>query len=955
MKILEEIRVDYPNMPFKLYNKIYNYIESRNIAEKKLDTNELTNSLPYNLRNALLLVMYNSCIRNFKLFKRCDNSNFIIQILSSFIPSISKKSEILVYEGEMIEEIVIVKDGRLSLEAAIDIEDPETSIRKYFNVNFEGISTEKEMKRIKSHKKETTSDIFQSKNIKDFDRAKNVLSTVVKKQANYLLNEACEDNSILDKTKNDIKKEKPVAKSIAGDFLKNEPIRNDQGNYKYIKIIDIRKNENFGGLYMFMRRPSPLSLKVKSKFAELYLIPKKDIFDIAKNNNNIWNKINKKDFHNMLSIKHKTFNILNKYIETNGIGRITPNDVSRFVYAWEDRKKKNIKNNNNISDLSNIINNNNNDKNKLFFLDNNSILLCSSPSHIQNQNNNQIFRNNNIKHLNKQKMHNFFSTKTIDNIEKNSKKSNQPINNEMDFSKLLAVVADGKQNELNTNSNYNTNYLNSINNNENSNNVNTNTNKENEKRQSTHSFVSNFFNNKQKTNDDNIEEGNTMILPNESQENLPATLSYVFNEKKAEEIKEEMKNSKKKENRRKIFNFGKKVSKIIKNYDVILLEKNKEESMIIGNKNINSPKSNNKDNLNYTKNILSYNKDKEILDNVPEIESDEEYSMHQFPQSDLSQEGAITFSIEREYQNINEHTKFEYSKNKKYQLKTLNFLTKIMKNKIENSVSLSDSEISSKKSSSFSHPFSNSSDSISIHFDNEKKKEKNKFFRNTAKEQKTNDILELPESSEENNINQSEVLHKKKKVRNKNNQKISIESSEFSKFTEQKKNTNIGYNSEYKPRKSNKKNSIKIKLTKRSKKISKNLKNNDNNEKYSLKNDSDNDINDINKEIISKNNTKKKIAKKRISLTLNKKEKSENGKSDSFISSEINDKKIKNSKTTKNLKKRNQLNLNAKITNQHNKKRKTLNLDIINDINKGGIQNSMAYFAKEEKDGCEII
>ena len=97
----------------------------------------------------------------------------------------------------------------------------------------------------------------------------------------------------------------------------------------------------------------------------------------------------------------------------------------------------------------------------------------------------------------------------------------------MDFSKLLAVVADGKQNELNTNSNYNTNYLNSINNNENSNNVNTNTNKENEKRQSTHSFVSNFFNNKQKTNDDNIEEGNTMILPNESQENLPATLSYV--------------------------------------------------------------------------------------------------------------------------------------------------------------------------------------------------------------------------------------------------------------------------------------------------------------------------------------------------------------------------------------------------------------------------------------------
>ena len=44
MKILEEIRVDYPNMPYKLYNKIYNHIESRNMAEKKSDSNILTNS-----------------------------------------------------------------------------------------------------------------------------------------------------------------------------------------------------------------------------------------------------------------------------------------------------------------------------------------------------------------------------------------------------------------------------------------------------------------------------------------------------------------------------------------------------------------------------------------------------------------------------------------------------------------------------------------------------------------------------------------------------------------------------------------------------------------------------------------------------------------------------------------------------------------------------------------------
>ena len=241
MKILEEIRIDYPNMPFKLYNKIYNHIESRNLAEKKLDVNELTNTLPFNLRNVLLLIMYESCIKNFKLFKNCDNSNFIIQILSNFVPAISKKSEILLYEGEMIEEIVIVKDGRLSLEAAIDIEEPEESIKNYFNINFQGITTAKEMKKLEeANKKINTSHLISSKNVKDFDNVKFMLNDVVKRQAKYLINSGCDDTSFFDKTTND-----NINKRNSLDFLKNEPIKNEQGNFKYIKIIDIRKNENF--------------------------------------------------------------------------------------------------------------------------------------------------------------------------------------------------------------------------------------------------------------------------------------------------------------------------------------------------------------------------------------------------------------------------------------------------------------------------------------------------------------------------------------------------------------------------------------------------------------------------------------------------------------------------------------------------------------------------------------
>lgn len=46
----------------------------------------------------------------------------------------------------MIQNIVFVKDGRLSIEIAIDINDPYTSIKKYAEINFIGISKQEEKK-----------------------------------------------------------------------------------------------------------------------------------------------------------------------------------------------------------------------------------------------------------------------------------------------------------------------------------------------------------------------------------------------------------------------------------------------------------------------------------------------------------------------------------------------------------------------------------------------------------------------------------------------------------------------------------------------------------------------------------------------------------------------------------------------------------------------------------------
>ena len=43
---------------------------------------------------------------------------------------------------------------------------------------------------------------------------------------------------------------------------------------QYVKIIEIRKNEHFGDILMFLNKRSPLSMKVKTKYAELFLLNK---------------------------------------------------------------------------------------------------------------------------------------------------------------------------------------------------------------------------------------------------------------------------------------------------------------------------------------------------------------------------------------------------------------------------------------------------------------------------------------------------------------------------------------------------------------------------------------------------------------------------------------------------------------------------------------------------------
>ena len=67
--------------------------------------------MPYSLKNSVLLSIYKQTIEHLKIFKGCKNSDFIVRLLTNFIPLISKKNAILIHEGQLLENIIFIKNG----------------------------------------------------------------------------------------------------------------------------------------------------------------------------------------------------------------------------------------------------------------------------------------------------------------------------------------------------------------------------------------------------------------------------------------------------------------------------------------------------------------------------------------------------------------------------------------------------------------------------------------------------------------------------------------------------------------------------------------------------------------------------------------------------------------------------------------------------------------------------
>ena len=302
MSKLEEIRVAYPNMPFKLYHKIQQHIKRMLIQTKKYEYNILVNSLPYYLQNSVFFQIHKNEIDRFTFFKSCQNSDFILKVLTYFIPVFSKKNIVLVGEGEYFENMFFIKSGRLSMEAIIDLDNIEMSIAKYLKFRFEAIEQ---------------IDDFEKKNSFDKSRIMDQSFGKTRISNTYLMGminkqfENVEDVSYFH--------ESNIEQEIGKCDFDVEIKDLYKGKIQYLHILDLLKNEYFGEIFMLLNIPNPLSLKVKSKRVELYILRKKDAINIKNDYQNIWQRINKKSIHNIKSLKSLTLNIINKYCKMNGI------------------------------------------------------------------------------------------------------------------------------------------------------------------------------------------------------------------------------------------------------------------------------------------------------------------------------------------------------------------------------------------------------------------------------------------------------------------------------------------------------------------------------------------------------------------------------------------------------------------------------------------------------------
>ena len=296
--ILDNIKLECPNLGPELYFNIRRYL-IYNKSVNQFNLKFVLESLPPSLQNNLIVEIYKPIIENFQFFKSFENSDFFVKIVTSLKSILSMKDDILIQEGDIIEDIIFVKKGILTLEIIIDLNNAKKSIE--------------------SHLEMTGMECF--KNISN-------------DKFNVLMNLSSINNTTY----------KPeFGKKIFSQKAKQK---------KEIKIIDLRDNEHFGDILMILNEKSPLTVKVKSRKAELFFLQKTEATEISNRYPHIWKRIVNRSLHNMKQIKRI---IRKKALLFSVTYNIPINPEFRKMFLKQEQKEHKLF-------LENILNNGQNKK-----------------------------------------------------------------------------------------------------------------------------------------------------------------------------------------------------------------------------------------------------------------------------------------------------------------------------------------------------------------------------------------------------------------------------------------------------------------------------------------------------------------------------------------------------------------------------------------------------------------
>ena len=353
VKILEEIRISHPEMDTELYHKIYLYLKTLKLIHKDKDKELLLDSLPYNLKYSILYQMNKPLIEGLNFFKNFRNSSFILNAVTKLIPIIAYEGDIIIENKEIINSMIFVKQGRLSVELEIDMDEIQNKINYYISGDFI-IKSEEENSDNENNKKEKNNN--QMKNIEL--KRNNTLSLMT---TFNLSNNSLDYNN---NTKKPISFKKRMQLYLKKNGINDIETLNNirKKKFKYIKLYYIRKGEQYGEIPMFLNKPSNFILRVRSPKAELLFLKKIDAIEISSNYPNIWKRANKKSFKNFANLKQLVSKELVKFCDNNGI-KYDKNFKKKVVHlnSTPTKMAKKLKQ---FKHIKNKINNDKDDKNK---------------------------------------------------------------------------------------------------------------------------------------------------------------------------------------------------------------------------------------------------------------------------------------------------------------------------------------------------------------------------------------------------------------------------------------------------------------------------------------------------------------------------------------------------------------------------------------------------------------